>query len=87
MAASLEIKGSFVKSQNKQQPLELLVNNPETHKVTIYGKNTDPKNYLLKKRVNFEKLRDYLHLRPKSSYIQAMSRVRNSLAFATHMFF
>ena len=87
ISACLQIKGKLVPSPKNKEILEMQVNDPENHSVQILGENTDPKNYILKKRVNFETLRNYLHLRPKSNYIQCMTRIRNALAMATHMFY
>mmetsp|Transcript_35475 Transcript_35475/g.31971 ORF Transcript_35475/g.31971 Transcript_35475/m.31971 type:complete len:387 (-) Transcript_35475:132-1292(-) len=48
----------------------------------------DTKGYpLSKKGHTLEHLRDVAHLRPRSKYISAMTRVRNSLTMATHLFF
>jgi len=86
--ASFRIKGKFTKSPAKGQPIEVLVNDVEKHYVKIIGEVTDPKNYpLSKKGHTLEFLRDIAHLRPRSKYISSMTRVRNSLAMATHIFF
>jgi asparaginyl-tRNA synthetase len=42
---------------------------------------------LSKKGHTLEFLRDIAHLRPRSKYISAATRVRNSLALATHLYF
>ncbi|XP_021866009.1 asparagine--tRNA ligase, cytoplasmic 1 [Spinacia oleracea] len=48
----------------------------------------DPSTYPLPKtRLTLEFLRDRLHLRPRTNLISAVSRIRNELAYATHVFF
>lgn len=48
----------------------------------------DPTTYPLPKtRLTLEFLRDRLHLRPRTNLISAVSRIRNELAYATHVFF
>ncbi|XP_021762282.1 asparagine--tRNA ligase, cytoplasmic 1-like [Chenopodium quinoa] len=47
----------------------------------------DPATYPLPKtRLTLEFLRDRLHLRPRTNLISAVSRIRNELAYATHVF-
>ena len=89
VAACLKITGKLVKSPAQGQPIEMLVDDPTHHAVEILGANQDVKNYPLggKKKHTLEHLRKYLHLRPKTNFIAAMSRVRNALAMATHQFY
>ncbi|XP_057526246.1 asparagine--tRNA ligase, cytoplasmic 1-like [Amaranthus tricolor] len=48
----------------------------------------DPATYPLPKtRLTAEFLRDRLHLRPRTNKISAVARIRNALAYATHIFF
>jgi asparaginyl-tRNA synthetase len=42
---------------------------------------------LAKKKHTNEYLREIAHLRPRTNTIGAVSRIRNNLAFATHLFF
>jgi asparaginyl-tRNA synthetase len=42
---------------------------------------------LQKKEHSFEFLREIAHLRPRTTTIGAIMRVRNALAFAVHKFF
>ncbi len=80
--ASLSLKGKVVQSPGKNQELELQVN-----EIIILGK-CDPEAYpLQKKRHSFEFLRSIAHLRPRTNTIGAVTRVRNALSFATHLFF
>lgn len=86
--ASFRIKGKFVKSPAKGQPIEVLVSDPEKHYAKVIGAVADTKSYpLSKKGHSLEFLREIAHLRPRSKYMSSMTRVRNSLAMATHLFF
>lgn len=80
--ASVEISGTIVTSPGKNQPIEMHA----TH-VALMGE-CDPATYpLQKKRHSFEFLRSIAHLRPRTNTQRAVTKVRNSLAFATHRFF
>ena len=88
VCACLRVKGKLVKSPAKGQAIEMLVDDPEAHKVEVLGENTDPKNYPLGGKFHsLEHLRSLLHLRPRTNIIGAMARLRNALSFATHTFF
>ena len=79
--SSVEIRGTLVESQGKEQSLEL-----RASEVILHG--GAPDDYpLQKKRHSFEFLRDIAHLRPRSNTFGAIARVRNRLAFAIHEFF
>ena len=58
-------------------------------KVLWLGKcdNGKDKYPLAKKGHTMEKLREKMHLRPRTNIIAAVTRVRNALAHATHTFF
>jgi len=80
--ASLSVTGKLVVSPGKNQALEL-----RAQEIKIYGL-CDATNYpLQKKRHSFEFLRTIAHLRPRTNTQGAVLRVRNALAFATHLFF
>lgn len=80
--ASVEITGTVVESPGEGQQVEVHAKTFE-----IIGK-CDPETYpLQKKRHSFEFLRTIAHLRPRTNTIGAVTRVRNALAFATHLFF
>lgn len=80
--ASLSVAGKLVKSLGKNQALEL-----RASQIHFYGL-CDPTKYpLQKKRHSFEFLRTIAHLRPRTNTQGAILRVRNALAFATHLFF
>ena len=86
--SSFRIRGKLVKSPAKGQVIEIQVNDPESHYVKVLGTVKDSQEYpLSKKGHTLEYLRTVAHLRPRSKYISAMIRVRNSLAHATHLFF
>ncbi len=80
--ASISATGVLKESPGKNQALEL-----HASKIHLYGA-CDPARYpLQKKRHSFEFLRTIAHLRPRTNTQGAVLRVRNALAFATHLFF
>ncbi len=79
--ASVGITGKLVESPGQKQKWEL-----KAESITLFG--TCPEDYpLQKKRHSFEFLRTIAHLRPRTNTQGAVSRVRNALAHATHLFF
>lgn len=79
---SVSIVGTIVESPGKNQQFEM-----QAKSVTIIG-TCDPEVYpLQKKRHSFEFLRTIAHLRPRTNTLGAVTRVRNALAFATHLFY
>ena len=80
--ASLSVTGQLVKSPGKNQALEL-----KATSIHIYGQCSSERYPLQKKRHSFEFLRTIAHLRPRTNTQGAVLRVRNALAFATHLFF
>jgi asparaginyl-tRNA synthetase len=65
------------------------VENDTEHFVKILG-SCDQGDYPLikgKNKMKLETLRDICHLRPRTNTISCVARVRNSLAYATHLFF
>lgn len=80
--ASVHIQGSIVESPGKGQEIEL-----HAQQVRIVGTCNPEKYPLQKKRHSFEFLRSIAHLRPRTNTLGAVARVRNALAFATHLFF
>jgi asparaginyl-tRNA synthetase len=79
---SVAFKGLLHESPGKNQELEMHASD-----ITIIGA-CDPETYpLQKKRHTFEFLRTIAHLRPRTNTLGAVTRVRNALAFATHLFF
>ncbi|GAB4235420.1 MAG: asparagine--tRNA ligase [Chlamydiales bacterium] len=80
--ASVAVEGEVVESPGKEQTIEL-----HAKTVEIIGM-CDPETYpLQKKRHTFEFLRTIAHLRPRTNTMGAVQRVRNALAFATHLFY
>ena len=80
--ASLSVTGQLVESPGKNQAVEL-----KAQLIHVYG-TANPERYpLQKKRHSFEFLRTIAHLRPRTNTQGAVLRVRNALAFATHLFF
>lgn len=80
--ASISVVGTLVESPGKNQALELKASD-----IKIYGLCDAAKYPLQKKRHSFEFLRTIAHLRPRTNTQGAVLRVRNALAFATHLFF
>lgn len=79
---SLAVEGTIVESPGKNQEFEV-----RAKSISIIG-TCDPEVYpLQKKRHSFEFLRTIAHLRPRTNTIGAVTRVRNALAFATHLFY
>jgi len=80
--SSLFVIGEIVQSPAKGQPIEM-----KAHEVRILGES-DPVSYpLAGKNHTLEYLRTIQHFRPRSMVLGAVSRIRNTLAFATHEFF
>jgi len=83
---SLKITGTFVKSPAKGQLIEL-----HARQVTILGKC--PTDYILQKHSSTESgasldtLRQYPHLRCRSSVFQSINRIRDRLMRTTHDLF
>jgi len=80
--ASVSISGTLVESLGGKQKWEL-----KAEKVTLLGRCPADTYPLQKKRHSFEFLRTIAHLRPRTNTQGAVLRVRNALAFATHLFF
>lgn len=80
---SLEVEGMLVESPaGHKQKWEV-----QASSIKILGL-CNPEQYpLQKKRHSFEYLRTIAHLRPRTNTQGAVLRVRNALAFATHLFF
>jgi asparaginyl-tRNA synthetase len=70
-----------------KQVIEMLLDDKNQHILQVCGKVQDKAYPLAKKFHTVEHLRTVAHLRPRSNLIGCVTRVRNSLAFATHIFF
>lgn len=80
--AAVCVHGTVVESPGAKQPIEI-----QASKIDLIG-TCDPETYpLQKKRHSFEFLRSIAHLRPRTNTLGAVTRVRNTLAYATHRFF
>jgi len=79
---SAAITGKIVTSPHKAGTIEM-----HADEIAIIGA-CNPQNYpLQKKRHSFEFLRSIAHLRPRTNTLGCVARVRNALAWATHLFF
>ena len=88
VATCFKFKGTLVKSPKDGQPIEMLLKDDAVHTAEIVGINEDVAHYPLAKKFHpVEHLRKHLHLRPRSNIIGSAMRIRNSISFATHLFF
>ena len=80
---AVEATGRVVPSPAKGQPFEL-----QASSVRVPGWVEDPDSYPIQPKPHtLEFLREVAHLRPRTNVIGAMTRVRHTLAQATHRFF
>ncbi len=80
--AALNIKGTLVESQGKDQKIEVQVASIE-----VLG-DADPEKYPIQpKKHSFEFLREKAHLRIRTSTFSAVMRIRGLLSFAVHDYF
>src|SRR5215831_712463 len=80
---SVIVTGTLVKSQGKGQAFEI-----QASDVKVLGWVEDPDTYPVSpKQHTFEYLREVAHLRPRTNTFGAVTRVRHTLAMATHRFF
>ena len=81
--AAVRAMGKLVPSAGKGQSVEI-----QAASIEILGLVDDPESYpMAPKRHSMEHLRAHAHLRPRTNLIGAITRVRNTLAQATHRFF
>ena len=79
--AAVSVKGTIVESLGGNQKVELAVTSLE-----LVG--SCPNDYpLQKKRHTVEFLREQAYLRPRTNLFGAVTRVRNTMAYAVHQFF
>lgn len=84
--ASVKVDGVLAESPAQGQDVEVTCTGQD-HGVRVIGRS-DPKSYpLAKKRHSTEYMRTIAHLRPRANLIAAVSRIRSTLAAATHCFF
>src|SRR5207247_805707 len=80
---AIEATGLVVPSPAKGQPFEL-----QASAITVLGWVDDPDSYPIQPKPHtLEFLREVAHLRPRTNVIGAVTRVRRTLAQATHHFF
>jgi len=80
---SVEVHGVLVASPAVGQAVEL-----KATSVHVVGWVDDPETYpMQQKQHTMEYLREQGHMRPRTNVIGAVTRVRNTLAFAVHRFF
>ena len=80
---SVTVTGEVVPSPAAGQAIEI-----KASTVEIVGWVEDPETYpMQQKRHTMEFLREQAHLRPRTNLVGAVTRVRNTLAFAVHRFF
>jgi asparaginyl-tRNA synthetase len=80
---AVEITGKLVQSQGKGQSYEI-----QADTVKVIGWVDDPETYPVQPKPHtMEYLREVAHLRPRTNTFGAVTRVRNTLAMATHRFF
>jgi len=80
---AVEITGTLIKSQGKGQSFEI-----QAADVKVLGWVDDPETYPIQPKPHtMEYLREVAHLRPRTNTFGAVTRVRNTLAMATHRFF
>ncbi|OMO60031.1 Aminoacyl-tRNA synthetase, class II (D/K/N) [Corchorus capsularis] len=69
-------------AQGKQTTIELKV-----EKILHVGTVEQDKYPLSRKRLPLDSLRDYSHIRPRTTTVASVTRIRSALDFATHTFF
>jgi asparaginyl-tRNA synthetase len=80
---AVRCEGKLVASQGKGQSVEIIA-----ERVIVLGWVEDPETYpMAPKRHSLEHLREHAHLRARTNLIGAATRVRDTLAQATHRFF
>ncbi|XBC40578.1 MAG: asparagine--tRNA ligase [Buchnera aphidicola (Nurudea yanoniella)] len=80
---SIVVYGTLIRSFKNEQLYEL-----QTKKLKVIGWVKNPSKYpISSKKHTFEYLRKYSHLRPRTNFIGAISRIRNCLFQALHQFF
>ena len=80
---AVEASGAIVPSPAKGQPFEM-----QASAVKVVGWVDDPDSYPIQPKAHsLEFLREVAHLRPRTNVIAAVTRVRHTLAQATHRFF
>lgn len=80
---SIIAKGKLIKSPGKNQKYEIHAN-----KIKITGWIDKPETYpIASKKHSMKHLRNVAHLRPRTNFIGAISRIRHTLGYSIHKFF
>ena len=91
IGSCIQFRGEIVKSPGNKQPIEMKVENKEGVYVKIMGTCKQGEYPLMvgkeAKKMKLETLRDICHLRPRTNVISSVTRIRNNLAYATHIYF
>jgi len=91
IGSCIQFRGEIVKSPGNKQPIEMKVEKNEENYVKIMGTCDQGKYPLMvgkgAKKMKMETLRDICHLRPRTNIISCVTRIRNNLAYATHIYF
>ena len=91
IGSCLQFRGEIVKSPGTKQPIEMKIENKEGSYVKIMGTCKQGEYPLMvgkqANRMKLETLRDICHLRPRTNVISCVTRIRNNLAYATHIYF
>ena len=91
IGSCIQFRGEIVKSPGNKQPIEMKVENKEGLYVKIMGTCKQGEYPLMvgkeAKKMKLETLRDICHLRPRTNIISCVTRIRNNLAYATHIYF
>jgi asparaginyl-tRNA synthetase len=89
IGSCFQVKGTIVKSPGNKQPIEMLVKDESIHQCKVVGTCNQGEYKLIKSKdkMKLENLREICHLRPRTNVISCVTRIRNSLAYATHLFF
>jgi asparaginyl-tRNA synthetase len=91
IGSCIQFRGEIVKSPGNKQPIEMKVENKEDSYVKIMGTCKQGEYPLMvgkeAKKMKLETLRDICHLRPRTNVISCVTRIRNNLAYATHIYF
>ena len=80
-----------MKSPGNKQSIEMKVEKKDDNYVKILGTYKQGEYPLMvgkeSKKMKLETLRDICHLRPRTNVITCLERIRNNLAYATHIYF
>ena len=91
IGSCLQLRGEVVKSPGSKQPIEMKIENKEGSYAKILGSCKQGEYPLMvgkeAKKMKLETLRDLCHLRPRTNIISCVTRIRNNLAYATHIYF